>query len=110
MPTIAKLAPKILPPLGFAAVSGAISGSTHRAMTGAGAPDARIAANSAVAAVAKQHTRRRARRAAYMQHGLTLSMGQKENLAKAVGDGTLVTLRLSSDALDDPDMLMLTKT
>ena len=46
----------------------------------------------------------------YMPHGLTLSMGQKENLAKAVGDGTSVTLPLANEALDGPDMLMLTKT
>lgn len=80
-PMIMKNLPKILPTLGLAAVSGAITGSTERATRGGSGK--------------------------YKQYGLSLTESQKNRLGKA-RDG--ITLRLSKDQLSGNDALLLTST
>ena len=80
LPLVMKHAPKIIPALGLAAVSGAISGSTHKATAGSGL---------------------------YREYGLMLSDNQKQKLQSAK-EG--VTLRLSKDQLSGSDKLLLTKS
>ena len=46
----------------------------------------------------------------YHSHGVTLSIGQKDKLAKALKNNSAITIRLSSSELTGPDQLMLTKT
>lgn len=79
-PLIAKHAPTILGTLGLAAASGAVSGSTQRAVTGSGN---------------------------YRAHGLMLTDGQKKKLSNAKGS---ITLRLTKHQLGGDDKLMLTST
>ena len=46
----------------------------------------------------------------YFSHGVNLSKGQLEKLAKAYSNNSAITLRLSRDELNGSDELMLTKT
>ena len=46
----------------------------------------------------------------YFEYGVSLSEGQKTNLAKAIKTGSELTLRLKNDQLSGGDELMLTKT
>ena len=46
----------------------------------------------------------------YHSHGVNLSIGQKDKLAKALKNNSAITIRLSSSELTGPDQLMLTKT
>ena len=46
----------------------------------------------------------------YHSHGVKLSQGQKQKLAKALRNNSAITIRLSHDELNGPDQLMLTKT
>ena len=46
----------------------------------------------------------------YHQHGVSLSNGQRQRLAKAYNNNSAITLRLSSNELTGPDQLMLTRT
>lgn len=80
IPLVTKHAPNILPALGMAAVTGAISGSTHKAVAGSGN---------------------------YQEHGLMLTDGQKQKLQSAK-EG--ITLRLTRNQLSGNDVLLLTKT
>ena len=79
--------------LARAAIIDAISGSTQRPTAGGGVADQ---------GSGKKWT-------AYIKHGLSLSIGQKESLAKAIVGGTSSTLCISSDPLEGPNMLMLTQ-
>ena len=45
----------------------------------------------------------------YYAHGVTLSSGQKDNLAKALRNNSAVTIRLAKYESTEPDQLMLTK-
>ena len=46
----------------------------------------------------------------YFEYGVNLSVGQKENLAKAIQTNSELTLRLKNNQLSGSDELMLTKT
>ena len=46
----------------------------------------------------------------YHSHGVKLSQGQKQKLAKALRNNSAITIRLSHDELNGPDQLMLTKS
>ena len=46
----------------------------------------------------------------YFEYGVNLSVGQKENLAKAIQTNSELTLRLKNSQLRGSDELMLTKT
>ena len=46
----------------------------------------------------------------YFEYGVNLSVGQKENLAKAIQTNSELTLRLKNNQLRGSDELMLTKT
>ena len=46
----------------------------------------------------------------YHSHGVKLSQGEKQKLAKALRNNSAITIRLSHDELNGPDQLMLTKT
>ena len=46
----------------------------------------------------------------YHSHGVKLSQGQKQKLAKALRNNSAIAIRLSHDELNGPDQLMLTKT
>ena len=46
----------------------------------------------------------------YFTHGVTLSLGQKNKLAKALRNNSAITIRLAKNELNGPDQLMLTKT
>ena len=46
----------------------------------------------------------------YYSHGVSLSNGQRQRLAKAYNNNAAITLRLSSNELTGPDQLMLTRT
>ena len=46
----------------------------------------------------------------YHSHGVKLSIGQKDKLAKALKNNSAITIRLSNSELTGPDQLMLTKT
>ena len=46
----------------------------------------------------------------YYSHGVSLSNGQRQRLAKAYNNNSAITLRPSSDELTGPDQLMLTRT
>ena len=46
----------------------------------------------------------------YFEYGVNLSVGQKENLAKAIQTNSELTLRLKKNQLSGSDELMLTKT
>ena len=46
----------------------------------------------------------------YFEYGVNLSVGQKENLAKAIQTNSELTLRLKNNQLKGSDELMLTKT
>ena len=46
----------------------------------------------------------------YFEYGVNLSVGQKENLAKAIQTNSELTLRLKNNQLSGSDGLMLTKT
>ena len=46
----------------------------------------------------------------YHSHGVKLSSGQKEKLARAFRNNSAITIRLSKNELTGPDQLMLTKT
>ena len=46
----------------------------------------------------------------YHSHGVKLSQGKKQKLAKALRNNSAITIRLSHDELNGPDQLMLTKT
>lgn len=80
MPLVVKHAPKVIPALGLAAASGAISGSTHKAVSGSGG---------------------------YSEYGLMLTDGQQQKL-KVAKNG--ITLRLKKEQLSGEDRLLLTKT
>ena len=45
----------------------------------------------------------------YHPHGVKLSEGQREKVAKAYRDNTAITIRLSNDELHGGDQLILTK-
>ena len=45
----------------------------------------------------------------YHPHGVKLSQGQKEKLARAIKSNNAVTLRLTKNELTGSDQLMLTK-
>ena len=79
-PLVIKHAPNILGTLGLAGISGAISGSTHRATAGRGIGQ-------------------------YVEYGLMLTPNQKKKLGSA-HDG--ITLRLTKNQLSGNDMLLLT--
>lgn len=86
MPLIVKHGPKILGALGLAAATGAISGSTQKAVTGKG--------------VSKGTGN-------YVEYGLMLTDGQKKKLGSGKDS---MTLRLTKDQLSGNDRLLLTKT
>ena len=46
----------------------------------------------------------------YHSHGVKLSIGQKDKLAKALKNNSAITIRLSNSELTSPDQLMLTNT
>ena len=46
----------------------------------------------------------------YYSHGVSLSNGQRQRLAKAYNNNSAITLRPSSNELTGPDQLMLTRT
>ena len=46
----------------------------------------------------------------YLEYGVSLSEGQKENLVKAIKTNSELTLRLKNNQLSGRDELMLTKT
>ena len=46
----------------------------------------------------------------YVKHGVNLSVGQKDKLAKALSNKSAITIRLSNSDLTGSDDLMLTKT
>ena len=46
----------------------------------------------------------------YHSHGVKLSIGQKDKLAKALKNNSVITMRLSNSELTGSDQLMLTKT
>ena len=48
--------------------------------------------------------------ATYHSHGVKLSIGQKDKLARALRNNSAITIRLSNSELTGPDQLMLTKT
>jgi len=46
----------------------------------------------------------------YHPHGVKLSAGQRQKLAKAYRENSAITIRLSNNELSGSDQLMLTKT
>ena len=46
----------------------------------------------------------------YHLHGVKLSIGQKDKLARALRNNSAITIRSSNSELTGPDQLMLTKT
>ena len=46
----------------------------------------------------------------YLQHGVKLTDGQKQKLARAYKNNEAITIRLSNSQLTGPDEMMLTKT
>ena len=46
----------------------------------------------------------------YHSHGVKLSIGQEDKLARALRNNSAITIRLSNSELTGPDQLMLTKT
>lgn len=46
----------------------------------------------------------------YLQHGVKLTVGQKQKLARAYKNNEAITIRLSNSQLTGPDEMMLTKT